>query len=63
MYFPSPFVRITKEFSSRGVGVTAFGNGFPAESVVPIVPMDSFLFQNSIPFLVSSMIFLFSFQI
>nr|CAJ1774380.1 hypothetical protein AUSP0017_00001 [Siphoviridae sp. ctekg1] len=54
---------MTNELSSNGVGVDAPGKGLPAESVVPIVPIDSLVFQNSIPFLVSSMIFLLSFQI
>ena len=54
---------MTNELSSNGVGVEAPGKGLPAESVVPIVPMDSLVFQNSIPFLVNSMIFLLLFTI
>ncbi len=60
---PSPFVRITKELSSIGVGVEAPGKGLPAESVVPIVPIEPLEFQNSIPFLVNSIIFFLLFQI
>ncbi len=49
MYFPSPSVRITNALSGIGVGVEAFGKGFPVESVVPMVPISYYHFQNCIP--------------
>ena len=63
MYFPSPSVRITNALSGIGVGVEAFGKGFPVESVVPMVPISLLPLQNCIPFFVSSMIFFLLFQI
>ena len=63
LYLPEPFARITKALSSIGVGVTASGKGLPAESVVPIVPIDLSAPQNSMPFLVNSITFFLLFKI